>query len=457
MSMRRVPSKTGSKDQVGKRASVSKSQASAKSSASSKAQISARSSASSKAQVSVEPSTSTTKKQKEFSLPALSIIHKPKVTESELERLKKRTIRRHAPPGEDLKHIKIILKSLKGQPTTVQEFISLIAPSTGDNGAILRTVMNDDLNSFRKLARKVYETITQDNSDVLLNQQLQLAEYYKEKKSLLHYRMMKNIEEIFMMAPNFDFERYALEKEKYLLELFPIPEELNIEPEEMEMMKRQAAFHRLQWLRSEGERLNEENNSLKKRLAQLKHLHKEEQLKMMQVEKAAEAKKEALEATQAEKAEKLEMLNQSLEKSIISQEASMRETKDAILLEPVHPKTGAVKKKKSTGAVRKKKRPAWNEQAAKEIDAQAIEESRAAETAKITSPFHFSPIKTPPPKSSGPKERSPFHYSPTESPAGAYYVSPQRQVASAPQPQSSEPQRRGRRAAAPRDSWGGFY
>jgi hypothetical protein len=179
---------------------------------------------------------------------------------------------------------------------------------------------------------------------------------------------------------------------------------LNIEPEEMEMMKRQAAFHRLQWLRSEGERLNEENNSLKKRLAQLKHLHKEEQLKMMQVEKAAEAKKEALEATQAEKAEKLEMLNQSLEKSIISQEASMRETKDAILLEPVHPKTGAVKKKKSTGAVRKKKRPAWNEQAAKEIDAQAIEESRAAETAKITSPFHFSPIKTPPPKSSGPKE-----------------------------------------------------
>lgn len=86
--------------------------------------------------------------------------------------------------------------------------------------------MNDDLNSFRKLARKVYETITQDNSDVLLNQQLQLAEYYKEKKSLLHYRMMKNIEEIFMMAPNFDFERYALEKEKYLLELFPIPEEV---------------------------------------------------------------------------------------------------------------------------------------------------------------------------------------------------------------------------------------
>ncbi|RZC41247.1 PERQ amino acid-rich with GYF domain-containing protein 2-like, partial [Asbolus verrucosus] len=299
--------------------------------------------------------------------------------ESELDKIKKKTIRRNAPPGEDLKSIKTVLKSIKDQNVTVQEFIALIAPSTGDNGAALRAVMNDDLTSFRKLVRKVYDTITQDNSDVLLNQQLQLSEYYKEKKKLLNSRMMNMIEEIYSYAPNFDFDRHAAEGEKYLNEILPIPAELAIEPEEIEMMKRQAAYHRLQWLRSEGERLNEENNSLKKRLTQMKRMHMEEQRKMAQIERMAEQKKEALEAAQEEKRETLEILNQSLEKTIIAQEMSLRQTEDSAVLQPKPTKqTGAVRKVKSKGktSVRRTRKPKWNEVAASDIEERTLEESR---------------------------------------------------------------------------------
>lgn len=294
---------------------------------------------------------------------------------SELARLKKKTIRRNAPPGEDLKCMKEILKSIRNQKVTVHEFISLIAPSTSDQGDVLRSVMQEDLNSFRTLARKVYDTITQDNSDVLLNQQMQLSEFYKERKTLLDAKMMKFIEEIYAMAPKFDFDRYAAEKEHYLLELFPIPLELNIEPEELEMMKRQAAYHRLQWLRSEGERLNEENNSLKKRLNQLKQQHKDEIGKMQQKEKAAEAKKDALEAAEAEKVETLEHLKESLEQSIINQEESLRVDKDKVLLDPSKLKK-VVKKK-----VVKKRRPPWVQETAKELESRSLQESQASEMA----------------------------------------------------------------------------
>lgn len=143
-----------------------------------------------------------------------------------MDKLKKKTIRRHAPPGEDLTSLKRILRSIQGQDTTVQEFISLVGPSCGDQGAALRAVMNEDLNSFRKLAREVYATVTQDNSDVLLNQQFQLAEFYKERKMLLNDKMMRAVEKIFQMAPNFNFDRYQKEGQSYLNELFPMPDEV---------------------------------------------------------------------------------------------------------------------------------------------------------------------------------------------------------------------------------------
>ncbi|EFA08305.1 serine/threonine-protein kinase dst2 [Tribolium castaneum] len=358
-------------------------------------------------------------KESKFELPALSVPFKPKTTtEAELKKMKQRMMRRHAPPGECIKGIKTVLQSLKKKEVTVQEFIGLVAPYTADSGAVLRSVMNDDLNSFRKLARKVYETITQDNSDVLLNQQLQLAEYYREKKALLHDKMMRQIEEIYMMAPNFDFDRYAAEKEKYLKELFPIPDELQVEPEEIEMMKRQAAYHRLQWLRSEGERLNEENNRLKTRLQQLKQMHKEEQRKMMEAELEAEAKKEALEAEQAAKVETLEQLNESLEKTIISKETTIREKTDQSALSAPHP--SKVQKKKTKAAVRKK-RPAWNEVAAYEMEVEAAEAAQVTEAAAEME-----------------REQS-FHYTPTRE----------------TRPQVVQYGRRG--AARPKDTWGGFY
>lgn len=41
------------------------------------------------------------------------------------------------------------------------------------------------------------------------------------------------------------------------------------------MQKRQQLYHRLQWLRSEGDRLNAENKMLQKRLTELKRQQKE--------------------------------------------------------------------------------------------------------------------------------------------------------------------------------------
>lgn len=220
----------------------------------------------------------------------------------------------------------------------------------------------------------------------------------------------------------------------------------------MEMMKRQAAYHRLEWLRSEGERLNEENTSLKKRLQHLKQLHKEEQRKMMEAEYEAERKKEALEAEQASKVETLEQLTESLEKSFIDQESSLRQTKDqAALYEPRQSKEQQKKSK-----VAKKKGPTWNEKAAYEMEVRRAQEAAAAEASMIQrprSPFHFSPIKTPP-RREPPRERSPFHYSP---PTFDTYQSPPR--AQAPPPEPAPEKKFGKRGAGtrPRDSWGGFY
>ncbi|KAJ8933846.1 hypothetical protein NQ314_013768 [Rhamnusium bicolor] len=95
------------------------------------------------------------------------------------------------------------------------------------SGACLRSVMAEDLESFRKLARKVYETMTQDVSDVLVNEQLQMAQYYEEKHAQLTDKMMKAISEIYEMAPDFTFEKFIKNKEEYLKQLLPMPAEVS--------------------------------------------------------------------------------------------------------------------------------------------------------------------------------------------------------------------------------------
>lgn len=164
-----------------------------------------------------------------------------------------------------------------------------------------------------------------------------------------------------------------------------------MEPEEIEMMKRQAAYHRLQWLRSEGERLNEENNSLKKRLVQMRQMMMEEQERMAEKERMYEAKKEALEATEEQKQETLDHLNASLEKSIIIQELKLRQKKDSDVLAPKTAKSKAAGKQTKT----KSKKPKWNEIAASEIEKTVLDDTEQSEIERATSPFHYSPPRSP--------------------------------------------------------------
>lgn len=94
-------------------------------------------------------------------------------------------------------------------------------------GACLRHILEEDVDSFRKLARKVYETQTQDVSDVLVNEQLQLANYYQERHDIYTEKMMNGINEIYEMAPQFEFDRYFRDKDEYLDRILPLPIEVS--------------------------------------------------------------------------------------------------------------------------------------------------------------------------------------------------------------------------------------
>lgn len=69
----------------------------------------------------------------------------------------------------------------------------------------------------------------------------------------------------------------------------------DIDPEELEMQKRQQMYHRLQWLHSEGERLNAENKMLQQRLAELKRKQKEGLREVGEAMQQAEDRKRHLE------------------------------------------------------------------------------------------------------------------------------------------------------------------
>lgn len=88
--------------------------------------------------------------------------------------------------------------------------------------------MADELSAFRKLAIKVYETMTQDVSDVLTNEHAQLINYYNEQRNNFRNKMMRAIDEIHEICPDFDFDAYFMDKPGYIAKKFPLPEEVNI-------------------------------------------------------------------------------------------------------------------------------------------------------------------------------------------------------------------------------------
>ncbi|KAJ8949065.1 hypothetical protein NQ318_016967 [Aromia moschata] len=417
----------------------------------------------------------------EFEIPAFSIAPPKKKPVIDWEKLKKETARRQAPKGEDIKQIKRVLNEVKESPNiTVHEFINLVSPYTADNGQCLRTIMAEDLETFRKLARKVYETMTQDVSDVLVNEQLQMVQFYQEKHDHLTGKMMRAINDIYDMVPEFDFEKYLADTTGYLNKVLPLPAEVVRDEAEVEMQRRQAAYHRLQWLRSEGERMNEENKRLQSRLDELKQEQQMEQNRAAEMAAEAETKRQQLIEQEAQVKEKLDKLNESVEKSFVDNETNVtkahnREAKQ----KPAG--TGAVKKgAQPPKKKRKPKRPEWSSTTAADIEEGAAQEAVDAEVTKAApaatrttarrprrkSP-HFSPIKTPPPREA-PREassfrtthkhapRSPFHYSPPKSPTGAPPMETKLEQ-TATTVQQKRPQPRVRQTMAPRDTWGGFF
>lgn len=223
----------------------------------------------------------------------------------------------------------------------------------------------------------------------------------------------------------------------------------------VEMHRRQMAYHRLQWLRTEEERLNLENAKL---LTKLNELKAEQQIKKQQAEEialVAENERQDLIAEEVAAREEFEKLNNSLENSIIQTETALNNQENAEGIKSLL-KTGKPVEKQSKGAIRKRKMD-WVSTAASQLEQDAEKETRTvlkstAKRPRGRSP-HFSPIKTPPPKEK-PKVTSPFHYSPPRE--LEIQSSPVRVSPSMRQVQEATVTVMGRRNLAPRDTWTGF-
>ena len=93
------------------------------------------------------------------------------------------------------------------------------------SGTILRTVLASELADFRKLVQRVYDTMTQDVSDVLTNEHLQLSEVSKEKHTLYSDRISRAVDEVYDICPDFDLNEYYTNPD-YLNKLFPLEDEV---------------------------------------------------------------------------------------------------------------------------------------------------------------------------------------------------------------------------------------
>lgn len=132
-------------------------------------------------------------------------------------------IRRNKPKGEDINKLKQIVKSVRERPVNVYELIGLVAPSTADNGKELQRILGEELSLFRSTSRKIYETMTEDISDVLVNEQIQLKEYTSDRYVLYDDKLVRNLNEILEYCPDFNFDLFYTQDE-YLDDIFPLAE-----------------------------------------------------------------------------------------------------------------------------------------------------------------------------------------------------------------------------------------
>lgn len=434
------------------------------------------------------------KETKPYENPAFSIALKnPPKNPLLADKEKRKTIRRNAPPAEDLKKIRSILQSIRNDKTiSASEFIKLIGPSTGDNGDILRSVLQEDMISFKNLARKIYDTMTQDVSDVLTNQHIQLKEFAQERCTLYTEKMMRAINEVLTIDPGFDFEMYYHDPQKYLLQRFPIPKQLNSNSSEAELCRRQMAYHRMNWLKAEGERLAAENAKLQQRLDELKKEQKHEMILAQQREEEAEQKREQLEAETANVQSTLTKLADNVEKTMISTEKNIRVEEDKTNLKSLI----AVGRKTSERKIpKRRKRPEWVSDTAVEIEEAKLEETLGVEghhhladeavastLTEMMRKRHGKMESKKDVKSPQQTDRehpvqklSPTHYREhqnlttakvhtstvvTEERAGPSRYKPQKELPPQSQdvkPEETTSQQKIRRNLQPKDTWGGFY
>lgn len=86
--------------------------------------------------------------------------------------------------------------------------------------------MADEIDTFRKLAKRIYDTMTQDVTDVLTNEHVQAANFFKEQIAYFEHRQKKAVAAIFSICPDFDYDSYYSDKEGYLQKMLPLPEEV---------------------------------------------------------------------------------------------------------------------------------------------------------------------------------------------------------------------------------------
>ncbi|XP_066140227.1 trichohyalin-like isoform X2 [Euwallacea fornicatus] len=262
----------------------------------------------------------------DFQVPPLSTAGKKK--EADFETVRKRVFRRGNPEGEDTRQIAYILNHLNSAKPkiTVHEFVNLMSKFTCDNGQTMRKVLEDDLAAFRKIVTKVYENMTEDVSDVLVNEQIQTFQFYQDRRDMFNEKTTRMIREIFQLIPDFDFEKYAKDKGDFLKLVCPAPELVQSDYEDVQ--KRQEVFHRLQWLKTEEKRLAEENSRLEERLEELKRQNKKETALASIKTSIMQRKIRDLEDEELQRQEHLRELTDILDESIVRTEAFFRLKED---------------------------------------------------------------------------------------------------------------------------------
>lgn len=74
------------------------------------------------------------------------------------------------------------------------------------------------------MARRIYDTMTQDISNVLTNEHVAIMESKNERFEMLSGKMLRAIDTVLEYAPDFDFESYYKNPEEYLKSKFKLAE-----------------------------------------------------------------------------------------------------------------------------------------------------------------------------------------------------------------------------------------